>query len=94
MKISKPHWWNKISTCTLEDKPQRFIWNNKLEKLFNETLEKELRSMEWEDFYKLQIIKMENIYFGILVKETVGKWFFIVTRLEICINFVWMLIAL
>ena len=65
MKISKPHWWNKILTCTLEDKPQRFIWNNKLEKLFNETLEKELRSMEWEDFYKLQIIKMENIYFGI-----------------------------
>ena len=44
----------KTSNCTLEDKPQRFMWN-KLEKLFTETLEKELRSIKWKDFNELQI---------------------------------------
>ena len=29
----------KTSNCTLEDKPQRFISNNKLEKLYTETLQ-------------------------------------------------------
>ena len=49
------------SNCTLEDKPQRFIWNNKLEKLYTETLEKELRSIKWKDFNELQTNKIENI---------------------------------
>ena len=48
-----------------EDKPQRFIWNNKLEKLYTETLEKELRSIKWKDFDELQINKIENINFEI-----------------------------
>ena len=43
----------KSSNCTLEDKPQRFMWN-KLEKLLTETLEKELRSIKWKDFNELQ----------------------------------------
>ena len=51
--------------CTLEDKPQRFIWNNKLEKLYSETLEKELRSIKWEHFDELQTTKVENINFEI-----------------------------
>ena len=51
----------KTSNCTLEDKPQRFIWNNKLEKLYTETLEKELRSIKWKDFNELQTNKIENI---------------------------------
>ena len=55
----------KISNCTLEDKPQRFIWNNKLEKLYIETLEKELRSIKWKDFDELQTNKIENINFEI-----------------------------
>ena len=38
----------KTSNCTLEDKPQRFIWNNKLEKLYTETPEKELCSIKWK----------------------------------------------
>ena len=45
----------KTSNCTLDDKRQRFIWNNKLEKLYTETLEKELRSIKRKDFNKLQI---------------------------------------
>ena len=32
----------KTSNCTLEDKPQRFIWSNKLYKLHAETREKKL----------------------------------------------------
>ena len=55
----------KTSNCTLEDKPQRFIWNNKLEKLYTETLEKELRSNKWKDFHELQTNKIENINFEI-----------------------------
>ena len=47
--------------CTLEDKLQRFIWNNKIEKLDTETLEKELRSIKWKDFNELQTNEMENI---------------------------------
>ena len=50
-----------ISACTLEDKPQRFIWNNKLEKLYTETLEREMRSIKWKDFNELQTNKIENI---------------------------------
>ena len=50
-----------ISNCTLEDKPQRFIWNNKLEKLYTETIKKELRSIKWKDFHELQTKKIENI---------------------------------
>ena len=49
------------SNCTLEDKPQRFIWNNKLEKLYTETLEREMRSIKWKDFNELQTNKIENI---------------------------------
>ena len=49
------------SNCTLEDKPRRFIWNNNLEKLSTETLEKELRSIKWKDFNELQTNKIENI---------------------------------
>ena len=49
------------SNCTLEDKPQKFIWNNKLEKLYAEALEKELRSIKWKDFNELQTNKIENI---------------------------------
>ena len=55
----------KTSNCTLEDKPQRFIWNNKLEKLYTETLKKELRSNKWKDFHELQTNKIENINFEI-----------------------------
>ena len=51
----------KTSNCTLEDKPQRFIWNNKLEKLYTETPEKELCSIKWKDFNELQTNKIENI---------------------------------
>ena len=51
----------KTSNCTLEDKPQRFIWNNKLKKLYTETPEKELHSIKWKDFHELQTNKMENI---------------------------------
>ena len=51
----------KTSICTLEDQPQRFIWNNKLEKLYTETPEKELRSIKWKDFHELQTNKIENI---------------------------------
>ena len=51
--------------CTLEDKPQRFIWNNKLEKLYSKTVEKELRSIKWEHFDELQTTKIENINFEI-----------------------------
>ena len=47
-----------ISACTLEDKPQRFIWNNKLEKLYTETLEKELHRIIWKDFNQLQTNKI------------------------------------
>ena len=47
------------SNCTLEDKRQRFIWNNKLEKLYTETLEKELGSIKWKDFNELQTNKIE-----------------------------------
>ena len=50
-----------ISACTLEDKPQRFIWNNKLEKLYTKTLEREMRSIKWKDFNELQTNKIENI---------------------------------
>ena len=50
-----------ISACTLEDKPQRFIWNNKLEKLYTETLEREMRSIKWKDVNELQTNKIENI---------------------------------
>ena len=50
-----------ISNCTLENKPQRFIWNKKVEKLCTETLQKELRSIKWKDFNKLQTNKIENI---------------------------------
>ena len=49
------------SNCTVGDKPQRFIWKNQLEKLYTETLEKELRSIKWKDFNELQINKIENI---------------------------------
>ena len=49
------------SNCTLEDKPQRFIWNNKLEKLYTETLEREMRSIKWKDVNELQTNKIENI---------------------------------
>ena len=55
----------KTSNWTLEDKPQRFIWNNKLEKLYTETLKKELRSNKWKDFHELQTNKIENINFEI-----------------------------
>ena len=48
-----------------DDKPQRFIWNNKLEKLYTETLEKEWRSIKWKDFDELQTNKIENINFEI-----------------------------
>ena len=48
----------KTSNCTLEDKPQRFIWNNKLEKLYTQTLQKELRSIKWKDFHELQTNKI------------------------------------
>ena len=51
----------KTSNCTLGDKPQRYIGNNKLEKLYTETLEKELRSIKWKDFNELQTNKIENI---------------------------------
>ena len=51
----------KTSNCTLEDKQQRFIWNNKLAKLYIEALEKELRSIKWKDFNELQTKKIENI---------------------------------
>ena len=46
------------SNCTLEDKPQRLLWNNKLEKLYIETLEKELRSIKLKDFSELQTNKI------------------------------------
>ena len=49
----------KTSNCALEDKPQKFIWNNKLEKLYTETLEKELHSIKWKDFNELQTNKIE-----------------------------------
>ena len=49
----------KTSNCALEDKPQKFIWNNKLEKLYTETLEKELHSIKWKDFNELQTDKIE-----------------------------------
>ena len=61
MEISNSHWWNETSNCVLEDKPQTFIWNNKLEKLYTETLEKELHSIKWKDFNELQTNKIENI---------------------------------
>ena len=48
----------KTLICTLEDKLQRFIWNNKLEKLYTETVEKELRSIIWKDFNELQTNKI------------------------------------
>ena len=51
----------KTSNCTLENQSQRFIWNNKLEKLYPETLEKELRSIKWKDCNELQTNKIENI---------------------------------
>ena len=51
----------KTSNCTLEDKPQRFIWNNKLQKLYTETLEQELCSIKWKDFDELLTNKIENI---------------------------------
>ena len=51
----------KTSNCTLGDKPQRFIGNNKLEKLYTQTPEKELRSIKWKDFNELQTNKIENI---------------------------------
>ena len=51
----------KTSNCKLEDKPQRFIWNNNLEKLYTETLEKELLSIKWQDFNQLQTNKIKNI---------------------------------
>ena len=51
----------KTSVCTLENQPQRFIWNNKLKKLYTETPEKELRSIKWKDFHELQTNKIENI---------------------------------
>ena len=40
---------------------ERFIWNNALEKLYTEKLEKELRSIKWKDFNELQTNKIENI---------------------------------
>ena len=43
----------KTSNCIQEDKPQRFIWNNKLEILPTEALEKESRSIKLEDSDKL-----------------------------------------
>ena len=55
----------KISNCILEDKPQRFIWNIKLEKLYTATLEKELCSIKWKNFDELQINKIKNINFQI-----------------------------
>ena len=51
----------KTSNCTLGDKPQRYIGNNKLEKLYTQTPEKELRSIKWKDFNELQTNKIENI---------------------------------
>ena len=45
----------------MKQKPQRFTWNNKLEKLYTETLEKELRSIKWKDFNELQTNKIENV---------------------------------
>ena len=42
----------KTSNCTLENNPQRFLWNNKLEKLYTETLEKELRHIKTLMKYK------------------------------------------
>ena len=56
---------SKISNCTLEDRPQKVIWNKKLEKLFTETVEKELRSIKWEDFVKLQTNNLKSINFEI-----------------------------
>ena len=35
--------------------------NNKLKKLYTETLEKELCSIKWKDFSELQTNKIENI---------------------------------
>ena len=55
----------KISNCILEDKPQRFIWNIKLEKLYTATLEKELCSIKWKNFDELQTNKIKNINFQI-----------------------------
>ena len=40
---------------------ERFTWNNALEKLYTEKLEKELRSIKWKDFNELQTNKIENI---------------------------------
>ena len=50
----------KTSVCTQEDKPQSFIWNNKLEKLYTEALEKESRRIIWKDFNELQTNKIKN----------------------------------
>lgn len=51
----------KDSNCTLADKLQRLIQNNKLEKLYSETLQKELRSIRWEDFDKFQTNKKHKL---------------------------------
>ena len=48
----------------MKQKPQtayQKINHNKLEKLYTETLEKELRSIKWKDFNELQTNKIENI---------------------------------
>ena len=37
------------------------MWNNKLEKWYTETLEKELCSIKWKDCNELQTNKIENI---------------------------------
>ena len=49
----------------MKEKTHRFIWNNILEKLYTETLERELNSVKLEEFDKLQTDKMKNINFEI-----------------------------
>ena len=61
----------KYPTCIDETKilkkhrPQRFILDNKLKKLYAETLEKELCSIKWQDVNKLQTDYIENKNFEI-----------------------------
>ena len=61
----------KHPTCIDETKnlnkhrPQRFILDNKLKKLYAETLEKELCSIKWQDVNKLQTDYIENKNFEI-----------------------------
>ena len=65
----------KTSNCTLEEKPQRFIGKNTLEKMSTETLEKQLPSIKWKDFDELQTNRIKNINLEIenlrsIVKDT------------------------